>query len=121
MAWVVPKWSEDPDVLFVVHCLDHDDAFEDRLALYESHKAYLASAKVRTVISGPLLGPDHETMIGSLFVLDASDRETVEAFNAADPFSRAGVWKTVKIHPFNKRVDNRATLQGDTSTEGEVG
>ncbi len=92
---------------YVVHCLDHDGAIEKRLSLYETHKAYLAQAPVKTVISGPLLADDEETMIGSCFVLEADSIEEVEAFNRDDPFAQAGLWKTVSIRPFAKRVDNR--------------
>jgi uncharacterized protein YciI len=57
--------------------------------------------------SGPLLADDGTTMIGSLFIVDADDRDAVERFHATDPFFRAGVWGHVEIHPFLKRVDNR--------------
>lgn len=90
-----------------VHCLDHPDALERRLAHYDAHKAYLASGRVRTVISGPLLAEDGVTMIGSLFVFQASSVSEVEAFNQADPFSQAGVWAQVSIRQFSLRVDNR--------------
>jgi len=92
---------------YVVHCLDHDGAVEKRLANYDAHKAYLASAPVKTVISGPLLADDEQTMIGSCFVLEADSLAEVEAFNANDPFAKVGLWKTVSIRPFSKRVDNR--------------
>ncbi|MEO1225913.1 MAG: YciI family protein [Pseudomonadota bacterium] len=92
---------------YVVHCLDHDGAVEKRLSLYDAHKAYLAQAPVKTVISGPLLADDEETMIGSCFVLEADTIAEVEAFNRDDPFAQAGLWKTVSIRPFAKRVDNR--------------
>lgn len=92
---------------YIVHCLDHEGAVEKRLANYDAHKSYLGSAGMKTVISGPLLADDNETMIGSLFLLEADSKEAVVAFNQADPFTKAGVWKTVSIHPFNKRVDNR--------------
>ena len=92
---------------FVVHCLDKPDATPLRLQHYEDHKAHLATGDVATVISGPLLGDDGETMIGSLFIFDAETRQEVENFNSADPFSRAGVWANVSIHPFLMRVDNR--------------
>jgi len=92
---------------YVVHCLDHDGAVEKRLSLYDAHKAYLAQAPVKTVISGPLLADDEETMIGSCFVLEADNIAEVEAFNRGDPFARAGLWKTVSIRPFAKRVDDR--------------
>ena len=92
---------------FVVHCLDHPHALPTRLANYEAHKAYLASAKVATVVSGPLVADDGETMIGSMFIVEAASKAEVVAFNAADPFARAGVWARVEIHPFIMRVDNR--------------
>jgi hypothetical protein len=92
---------------FVVHCLDHADALDTRLANYEDHKAYLASAPVKLVISGPLLADDAETMIGSMFLIEADDKAAVEEFNRSDPFARNGVWEQVAIHPFFKRVDNR--------------
>lgn len=92
---------------YVIHCLDHDGAVEKRLANYDDHKAYLGSAPVKTVISGPLMADDEETMIGSCFVIEADTLAEVEAFSAADPFAKVGLWKTVSIRPFSKRVDNR--------------
>lgn len=93
---------------FVVHCIDHADGLPRRLANYDAHKAYLASGAVKTVISGPLLADDGETMIGSMFIFEAPTKADVVAFNGNDPFTRAGVWAEVRIHPFLMRVDNRA-------------
>ena len=92
---------------YVVHCLDHDGAVEKRLANYDDHKTYLAAAPVKTVISGPLLADDEQTMIGSCFVLEAESLAAAEEFNRNDPFAKVGLWKTVSIRPFAKRVDNR--------------
>ena len=92
---------------FVVHCLDKPDALSLRLANYDAHKAYLASGSVATVVSGPLVADDGQTMIGSMFIFEADRKEEVVAFNAADPFRKAGVWGEVQIHPFIMRVDNR--------------
>jgi uncharacterized protein len=92
---------------YVVHCLDHDGAVDKRLANYDAHKAYLATAPVKTVISGPLLADDEQTMIGSCFVLEADSLAAAQDFNNNDPFAKVGLWKTVSIRPFAKRVDNR--------------
>lgn len=92
---------------FAIYCLDQSNAVDRRLAHYEAHKSYLAHAPLRMVISGPLLAPDQETMIGSLFIVDADSVEEVEAFSRADPFQAASVWAQVSIHPFIMRVDNR--------------
>ena len=92
---------------YVIHCLDHPGAVEKRLANYEAHKAYLASASMKMLISGPLLADDEKTMIGSCFLVEAGSLAEVEAFNRGDPFAKADIWGTVSIRPFIKRVDNR--------------
>ncbi|CAG9166416.1 YciI family protein [Cupriavidus pampae] len=94
-------------MFYVIHALDKPNAVSVRLANYEAHKAYLGRAQLRTLISGPLLADDGETMIGSFFLVEADRKEDVVAFNANDPFAHAGLWQQVNIHPFNKRVDNR--------------
>ena len=94
-------------MLFAIHALDHDGAVERRLANYEAHKSYLTASPTKMVVSGPLLADDGETMIGSLFIVEAESKDEVIAFNRADPFAKADVWKSVEIHAFNKRVDNR--------------
>jgi uncharacterized protein YciI len=93
-------------MLFVIHALDHPGALPGRLAAYGAHKAYLADAArsgVTIVMSGPLTADDGATMIGSLLVVDAPDRETVVRFNAADPFHAAGIWERVAVTGFIRR------------------
>ena len=92
---------------YVIHCLDYPGAIQRRLDHYDAHKAYLGAAVIKTVISGPLMADDETTMIGSCFVVEAAGLDEVRAFNAADPFAKAGLWQTVSIRPFLKRVDNR--------------
>jgi uncharacterized protein len=92
---------------YIVHCLDAPDGLPRRLEHYEAHKAYLTAAPVRILVSGPLVSDDGETMIGSLFLIEAETRAAVEAFNAGDPFYKAQVWASINIHRFHKRVDQR--------------
>lgn len=95
-------------MLFAIHCLDHEGGMQKRLAHYDAHKAYLATAAVKTMISGPLVAEDGETMIGSLFVVSADSIDEAIAFNHNDPFHLENVWKDIRINPFIMRVDNRA-------------
>jgi uncharacterized protein len=84
---------------YVIHCLDKKDALQTRLDHYEAHKAYLAEAEVKTVVSGPLVADDGQTMIGSFFLVEAPSKEAVVAFNANDPFAAAGVGnESTSIH-----------------------
>jgi uncharacterized protein YciI len=96
---------------FIVHCIDAPDALPRRQEHYEAHKIYLSTAgsgaSMRILVSGPLMSDDGETMIGSLFLIEADSKATVEAFNAADPFRQAAVWAEIRIHRFLKRVDQR--------------
>jgi len=97
-------------MLFAIHALDHEDALPKRREAQAAHSAYLKDASahgVKIVISGPLTKDDGETMIGSLFVVEARDRASAEKFNAEDPYQKAGVWKQVTITAFIKRTDNR--------------
>ncbi len=94
-------------MLYAIHCLDKPGALALRLANYDAHKAYLGAAPLKTLVSGPLVAADGETMIGSLLIVEAASRTDVEAFNRNDPFAKAGVWERVSIEAFLKRVDNR--------------
>jgi len=91
---------------FTVYCLDHPNMVERRLENYDAHKAHLQTAPVKTLISGPLTKADGQTMIGSFFLYEA-DVLKIQKFVEADPFNKAGIWATVDIRFFIKRVDNR--------------
>ncbi|WP_434035008.1 YciI family protein [Cupriavidus sp. a3] len=95
------------DMEFIIHCLDHADAQQRRLDSYDAHRAYLAAAKVRCVMCGPLMSDDGDRMIGSMFLVRAQDKRQVIDFTRGDPFQQAAVSKEVQIHPFMLRVDNR--------------
>jgi uncharacterized protein len=92
---------------FTVYCLDHPNMVERRLENYDAHKAYLQTAPVKALISGPLTKPDGQTMIGSFFLYEADAIEAIEQFVESDPFNQAGIWDRIDIRPFIKRVDNR--------------
>lgn len=93
---------------FVIHCLDRPGALATRQAHIDAHKAYIAAAPVKVLISGPLLASDNETPIGSCFLIEANALADVEAVNRNDPLFKAGLWERVSIHAFHKRVDNRS-------------
>jgi uncharacterized protein YciI len=93
-------------MLFAIHALDKPDALPIRLAHYDALKSFLSDTSaygVRIVMSGPLVADDGETMIGSLFIVEADSREAVERFNRADPFYAASFWERVTITGFLRR------------------
>jgi len=93
-------------MLFVIHALDKPGALPTRLANYDDHKRFLSDTSpfgIKIVMSGPLTADDGETMIGSLLLIESPDRASVERFNAADPFHKAGIWERVTITAFLRR------------------
>jgi uncharacterized protein len=93
-------------MIFAIHAVDRAGALPTRLAQYEAHKTFLSDTSrygVRIVMSGPLVGDDGQTMIGSLFLVEAPSRAQIEAFHRADPFFAAGIWERVTITGFLRR------------------
>jgi uncharacterized protein YciI len=92
--------------LFAVHALDAPSALPLRLEHYTAHRAYIETDQdhgLRIVLSGPLQSDDGQTMIGSLFIIEAESASQVADFVGSDPFNTARVWATLKITRFHKR------------------
>jgi len=94
-------------MLFVIQCIDKPGVAAVRAAHMQAHRDYTASTPIRIVLSGPLTDDDGDSVIGSFFLVDANDRAQVEQFQAADPLFQAGIWASIQVHAFAKRVDNR--------------
>nr|WP_298686761.1 YciI family protein [uncultured Dongia sp.] len=85
---------------FMIYCLDKPDHLEVRMANRPAHVEHLIKHEAQLISGGPLLTPDGETMIGSLLVVDMPDRVAVDAFLAADPYSKAGLFQSVTVTPY---------------------
>lgn len=89
--------------LYALMCLDKPNALEVRLGAREAHLAYVRERIDQVKLAGPLLD-DQEQMAGSLLILDLADRPAAEAFNAADPYTLAGLWASVEIRAFKASI-----------------
>lgn len=95
-------------MLFTIFCIDKPGVAEKRKAVQNAHRDYLALSSIKLVMSGPLVDDDGETVVGSLYVVEAEDRAEVEAFQKDDPLVAADLWETIEVRAFLKRVDNRS-------------
>ncbi len=86
-------------MLFAIACTDKPASLELRMATRPAHLDYLTSQAARIVLGGPLLDPEGKP-IGSLLVIEAEDRAGAEAFAAADPYAKAGLFESTVIRPF---------------------
>ena len=81
---------------FILICRDKPGALGLRMATREAHLAWVGANMARVVRAGPMLADDG-AMIGSIFFLEAASRSEAEAFNAADPYTEAGLFESVEI------------------------
>ena len=55
------------------------------------------------IAAGTLVAEDGETPVGSLFVVEAPNRSSIDAFTDSDPYRVNGVWEKVDVHYYNKK------------------
>lgn len=89
--------------LYALMCLDKPNALDVRLGAREAHLAYVRERLDQVKLAGPLLD-DAGGMAGSLLILEVADRAAAEAFNAADPYTLAGLWGSVDIRAFKASI-----------------
>lgn len=88
--------------LFALICTDKAESLNVRKANRDAHLAYLRDSGVVTQ-AGPFLD-EGGAMCGSLIVIDVADRAAAEAWAAADPYARAGLFAKVRIEHWNKVI-----------------
>jgi len=88
---------------FAILCTDKPGALALRLATREAHLAYARGFPGLIRLAGPFLNAAGE-MTGSLFLVEAPDIDAVRAFNAADPYTLAGLFERVEITPWRATI-----------------
>jgi len=81
---------------FVLLCLDKANSLDLRMATRERHLAWVQTRLADIKIAGPMFD-DAGQMAGSMFILDVADKAAAEAFNAADPYTQAGLFGQVEL------------------------
>ncbi len=89
---------------FVFYCKDKPGNEQIRIANRSAHLDYLEQHRGRLLCAGPLLeeASAGSRMVGSLLILDLADQAAADAFAAGDPYSQAGLFESVTIHPWRK-------------------
>ncbi|MDB5475568.1 MAG: hypothetical protein JWP49_1079 [Phenylobacterium sp.] len=87
--------------LFALTCLDKPGALDVRMAARQDHLAWAKDQPLK--IGGPFLDEKGD-MAGSLIIIEVADLAAAKAFNAADPYTKAGLWASVEIRPFRLTI-----------------
>ena len=93
--------------MYAVICFDRPDSAALRDAHRAAHVEFLSANAARIVFGGPLKRAADGPSTGALIVVDCATRQEADAFIAADPFYRGGVYESVSVRAF-KQVFPRA-------------
>ena len=78
----------------------------------QAHRDYLHSQKSIVIISGATLTDDGEEVTGSMLIVGVNSRAEAKAFSDGDPFTKAGMFKTVTITRMRKGTWNPQAAEG---------
>ncbi|MFF0990919.1 YciI family protein [Kocuria nitroreducens] len=96
---------------YLIETFDRDNAYDQRLELRDEHLRYLQTVADKLLACGAKLSDDEETADGGLYLVDVDTREEAEALIEADPFSRGGLFREVKIQRWRKAyLDGKSYL-----------
>ena len=91
-------------MLFVATCVDKPLSVDKRLENRPAHLAYLNGLGARVKIGGALLGPDHQTPVGSMIIFEGETEDDILGLLAKDPYALAGLFESVSVKPWRPAV-----------------
>lgn len=92
-------------MLFALICTDKPDHLQVRLDTRPDHMAFLTGLGDALKAAGPFLGDDGKP-VGSLVIISADDKAGAAAIAAQDPYTKAGLFSSVEIKPWNWVLKN---------------
>ncbi len=87
---------------FAIICFDKPNSGAVRQKARPAHLEYLEKHRPQILVTGPMLGEDGESPIGSLLILDFKDLAAAKAFAAGDPYNQAGLFESVTVKHWRK-------------------
>ncbi len=85
-------------MLFVLTAIDKENSLALRMSVREAHMAFVKETGV-VRLGGPFLDAEGG-MAGSLIIFEAADMAAAKAWNATDPYVKAGLFRSSDIRPW---------------------
>ena len=90
-------------MLFVYSAFDCHNKSELRAKHNPAHVKYVYEHGIKIVHAGPLVCDDGVNAIGTLIIVDASNREVVQKFIDNDPYVKAGLFCQISLVAWDKK------------------
>ena len=88
--------------MYAIVCFDRPDSAPLRDQHRAAHQEFLKTNSSQVVFGGPLKHTAEGASTGALIVVNCATRAQAEAFIAADPFYRNGVYESVAVRAFKQ-------------------
>jgi uncharacterized protein YciI len=88
--------------MYAIVCFDRPDSAALRDQHRAAHQEFLKKHAEKIVFGGPLKNTPEGASTGALIVVGCATRQDAEAFIAADPFYKSGVYESVAVRAFKK-------------------
>ena len=92
-------------MLYALLCTDKPNSVDLRMKIRAEHLAYLKGPSVNLKSAGPFLD-DAGNPMGSIVIIEASDREAAKMVAANDPYALAGLFSNVEIKCMRWTINN---------------
>jgi uncharacterized protein YciI len=93
---------------WAIYCWDRPGAGEARGAALAAQKEYVAGFGERVIGYGHFLSDDGRETLGTSFFMQLDDRAAADAFVAAEPMNKAGVFARVEVNRWSNSFQKRA-------------
>jgi len=87
---------------YIIETFDKPDSLALRKSTRDEHLDYLDANMGKLLACGAKLKDDGSDAGGGLYIVDVETRAEAEAFIAADPFSKVGLFERVQISRWRK-------------------
>ena len=87
-------------MLVSIYCKDAPGSAEPRESKLAEHLKHVEAIEDKIKVAGPVMGPDGETALSSLMVVEVGSLDEATEMVHADPYYLAGVWQEINIHEF---------------------
>lgn len=87
-------------MLVAFHCVDKACQQAIRTQNLQQHLCWVEQNMASIKIAGPLLQSESETMMGSLYIIEASSIDKANRLFKEDPYYKADIWQHITITVF---------------------
>ena len=90
-------------MLYIINAVDGSNMADKVAATLETHQHYLHDAgSAALVLAGGTRSDDGKVRTGSVYLLNVPTRAAAEAWLAAEPFNKAGIFTSVTVSRMRK-------------------